>query len=144
MSVKRIIYLILAILGLVLPWYYNLQFFSNAGLLDFINESSANLAAKSVSLDLFIATLAGSIWMYVGVETIGYKFCRAVRTSGCACFVFMCFPRFSCLCGKPSWKNQVKSQVEKLFNLFVPPSTIIRCRRSRYYIISGKITVIGL
>ena len=41
MSVKRIIYLILAILGLVLPWYYNLQFFSNAGLLDFVNESSA-------------------------------------------------------------------------------------------------------
>jgi hypothetical protein len=65
MSVKRIIYLILAIiLVLVLPWYYNLQFFSNAGLLDFVNESSANLAAKSVSLDLFIATVAGSTWMY--------------------------------------------------------------------------------
>jgi hypothetical protein len=64
MSVKRIIYLILAILVLVLPWYYNLQFFSNAGWLDFVNESSANLAAKSVSLDLFIATVAGSTWMY--------------------------------------------------------------------------------
>ncbi|MEG3990800.1 DUF2834 domain-containing protein, partial [Microcoleus sp. S28C3] len=41
----------------MLPWYYNLQFFSNAGLLDFVNESSANLAAKSVSLDLLIATV---------------------------------------------------------------------------------------
>ena len=51
MTLSEFIYLILAILGLVLPWYYNLQFFSNAGLLDFVNESSANLAAKSVSLD---------------------------------------------------------------------------------------------
>ena len=102
MSVKRIIYLILAILGLVLPWYYNLQFFSNAGLLDFVNESSANLAAKSVSLDLFIATVAG---MDVrGVETIGYKFCRAVRTSGCACFVFMCFRAFLVCAGNQAGK----------------------------------------
>jgi len=60
MSVKQIIYLILAILGLLLPWYYNLQFFSNAGLLKFINESSANLAAKSVSLDLFIKKMGGA------------------------------------------------------------------------------------
>ena len=32
---------------------------------DFINESSSNLAAQSVSFDLFIATIAGSIWMYL-------------------------------------------------------------------------------
>ncbi|HAZ45020.1 MAG TPA: hypothetical protein DDW76_19470 [Cyanobacteria bacterium UBA11369] len=52
MSVKKIIYLTLAILGFVAPWYYNLQFFANSGLLDFVNESSANLAAKSVSARL--------------------------------------------------------------------------------------------
>ena len=74
MSVKRIIYLILAILGLVLPWYYNWQFFSNAGLLDFVNESSANLAAKSVSLDLVIATVAGSIWMYIESKRLDISF----------------------------------------------------------------------
>lgn len=65
MSITRIIYLILAILGIVIPWYYNLQFFSETGLADFINESSSNLAAQSVSFDLFIATIAGSVWMYL-------------------------------------------------------------------------------
>jgi len=74
MSVKRIIYLILAILGLVVPWYYNLQFFANAGLLDFANESAANLAAKSVSLDLFIATVAGCTWMYAESKRLSVSF----------------------------------------------------------------------
>lgn len=74
MSIKRIIYLCLAILGLVLPWYYNLQFFGSAGLSEFINQSSANLAAKSISLDLFIATVAGSTWMYVESKRVGVKF----------------------------------------------------------------------
>lgn len=52
----------------------NLQFFSNAGLLDFVNESSANLAAKSISLDLFIATVAGSILMYVESKRLDISF----------------------------------------------------------------------
>jgi Terpene cyclase DEP1 len=74
MSVKRLIYLILAILGLVVPWYYNLQFFANAGFMDFVNQSSANLAAKSVSFDLFITTVAGCIWMYVESRRVGITF----------------------------------------------------------------------
>ncbi|GET37245.1 DUF2834 domain-containing protein [Microseira wollei] len=53
--------------------YYNFQFFANAGWLDFVNESSANLAAKSVSLDLFIATVAGSTWMYLESKRVGIK-----------------------------------------------------------------------
>lgn len=74
MGVKKIVYLILAILGLVVPWYYNLQFFGNAGLMDFVNESSANLAAKSVSFDLFIATVAGSVWMYIESKRVNISF----------------------------------------------------------------------
>ena len=74
MSIKRIIYLILAILGLILPWYYNLQFFGTASFSDFVTASSANLAAKSVSLDLFIATVAGSTWMYVESKRVGVRF----------------------------------------------------------------------
>ena len=73
MSVKRIIYLILAILGLAVPWYYNLQFFQTAGFMDFVNASSVNLAAKSVSLDLFIGTVAGSIWIYAESKRLGMK-----------------------------------------------------------------------
>ena len=74
MSIKRIIYLILTIFGLVIPWFYNLQFFADAGLRDFVNESSANLAAQSISFDLFIATIAGSTWMYFESKRINIRF----------------------------------------------------------------------
>jgi len=74
MSVKSVIYLTLTILGLVVPWYYNLQFFQTAGLMDFANESSANLAATSVSFDLFIATVAASFWMFFESKRVGIKF----------------------------------------------------------------------
>ena len=94
MSLKRIIYLILAILGLVLPWYYNLQFFSNAGLLDFVNESSANLAAKSVSLDLFIATVAASIWMYVESKRLDISFIGLYVLRGVLVSFSWAFPLF--------------------------------------------------
>ncbi|WP_445175675.1 DUF2834 domain-containing protein [Microcoleus sp.] len=94
MSVKRIIYFILAILGLVLPWYYNLQFFSNAGLLDFVNESSANLAAKSVSLDLFIATVAGSTWMYAESKRLNISFVGLYVLLGVLVSFLCAFPLF--------------------------------------------------
>jgi apolipoprotein N-acyltransferase len=74
MSVKKIIYLTLAILGFVVPWYYNIQFFAHAGLLEFVNQSSANLAAKSIGFDLFIATVTGSAWMYVESKRVGIRF----------------------------------------------------------------------
>jgi len=94
MSIKPIIYLILAILGLVLPWYYNLQFFSNAGLLDFVNESSANLAAKSVSLDLFIATVAGSTWMYAESKRLDISFVGLYVLLGVLVSFSCAFPLF--------------------------------------------------
>ncbi len=58
----------------MVPWYYNLQFFGNAGLIDFVNESSANLAAKSISVDLLIATVAGSTWMYAESKRVSVRF----------------------------------------------------------------------
>ncbi|MFB8789659.1 MAG: DUF2834 domain-containing protein [Potamolinea sp.] len=94
MSVKKIIYLTLAILGLVVPWYYNVQFFGSAGLLDFVNESSANLAAKSVSVDLFIATVTGSILMYVESKRVGVKFVWLYILLGLLVAFAFAFPLF--------------------------------------------------
>jgi apolipoprotein N-acyltransferase len=94
MSIKRIIYLSLAILGLVVPWYYNLQFFGNAGLIDFVNESSANLAAKSISVDLFIATVAGSTWMYAESKRVGVRFVWLYILLGILVAFAFAFPLF--------------------------------------------------
>ena len=74
MNIKRIIYLSLAILGLIVPWYYNLQFFGTAGFSDFVTASSANLVAKSISFDLFITTFAGSALIYIESKRVGVRF----------------------------------------------------------------------
>lgn len=105
MSIKRIIYLILAILGLVVPWYYNLQFFGNAGFMDFVNQSSANLAAKSVSFDLFIATIAGSVWMYIESRRVNIGFVWLYILYGFLVSFSSAFPLFLFIREKKLEKN---------------------------------------
>jgi hypothetical protein len=74
MSLKRVLFLILAILGFILPWYYNIQFFGTGSLGDFIQQSSDNLASKSLSFDLFIASITGFSWMAIESRRVGIKF----------------------------------------------------------------------
>ncbi|MEA5521180.1 DUF2834 domain-containing protein [Limnoraphis robusta Tam1] len=74
MNIKKIIYLILAIAGLIFPWYYNIQFFLSGSLAEFVAASSGNLATQSISLDLFIATVVGSIWIYFESKRLNMKF----------------------------------------------------------------------
>ena len=76
--------------------------------------------------------------MYVESKRLDISFVGLYVLLGVLVSFSCAFELFSCLCGKPSWKNQVKFQVEKLFNRLVPPSTIIRCRRSRYYSLSSS------
>ena len=51
MSIPRILYLLLAIIGLVMTWYYNLQFMAESGgsfdIGAFIAAGSTNAASKS-------------------------------------------------------------------------------------------------
>ncbi|MEG3436049.1 DUF2834 domain-containing protein [Pannus brasiliensis CCIBt3594] len=74
MSFKRILFLVLAILGFALPWYYNIQFFGTGTIADFISQSSDNLASKSLSFDLFIASITGFSWMVIESRRVGVKF----------------------------------------------------------------------
>jgi hypothetical protein len=73
MNIKKIVYLLLAIAGLIFPWYYNLQFFANGSLGEFVAAPAGNLATQSISLDLFIATVVGSVWMYFESKRLSMK-----------------------------------------------------------------------
>ncbi|MFK8050749.1 MAG: DUF2834 domain-containing protein [Halioglobus sp.] len=68
MSIPRILYLLLAIAGIVLTWYYNLQFISESGgsfeLAEFVAQGANNSAAKSLTWDLAVACIAGLCWIY--------------------------------------------------------------------------------
>ena len=72
------IYLTLAIFGLVMTWYYNLQFMADSGgsldIAEFVAAGATNAAAKSLSWDLFIACIAGLTWIYFESKRMGLKF----------------------------------------------------------------------
>lgn len=78
MSLPRILYLLLALTGLAVTWYYNLQFIEDSGgrfdITEFIAAGATNAAAKSLSWDLAIACVAGLIWIYFESKRLGLRF----------------------------------------------------------------------
>ena len=64
------LYLILAVVGAVLPWRANLEFIAESGgqafdLERFIAEASSTAAARSLSADLLIGATAVSLWICI-------------------------------------------------------------------------------
>ena len=78
MSLPRIIYLLLALLGLVTTWYYNLQFIAESGgsfdIGAFLAATSTNAAAQSLSWDLAVACIAGLVWIFFESRRLGMRF----------------------------------------------------------------------
>jgi len=78
MSITRAIYLLLAIFGLVMTWYYNLQFIAESGgsfdVAEFIAAGATNAAAQSLSWDLAIACITGLTWIYFESKRMGLRF----------------------------------------------------------------------
>jgi hypothetical protein len=78
MSIPRILYLLLSLAGLVLTWYYNLQFIEESGgsfdIGEFMAAGATNAAAKSLSWDLAIACLAGLLWIFFESKRLGLRF----------------------------------------------------------------------
>ena len=74
----RWIYLLLAILGAVLPWQANLEFMqtqAGAGfdIQQFIADANVNAAARSLSRDLLIGATAVSIWIVAEARRLKVK-----------------------------------------------------------------------
>lgn len=62
---KQVFYGVLALAGISLTWYYNIQFALQHGSMDmtvFIAECFANHAASSISWDVTIAAIAFLTW----------------------------------------------------------------------------------
>lgn len=68
-------YIIMMVLGTVLPWAFFLQFFSQNGV-DiplFISELFGNNAAGGFSMDLIISSLVFWVWSYRDARQRGIK-----------------------------------------------------------------------
>jgi len=78
MSVPRIFYLLLTLAGLIIPWYYNLQFIEQSGgafsIAEFIAAGSTNAASQSLSWDLAIVCVAGLLWIFLESKRLGLRF----------------------------------------------------------------------
>jgi len=90
------LYLLLSILGAVLPWLANLEFMQQHGsgfdLGLFINLANANPAAQSLSRDLLISSSAVSIWIIVEA--------RRLKMRGLLATLGLCFG-VAFACGAP-------------------------------------------
>jgi len=78
MSIPRVIYLALAIFGLILPWYYNFQYMTETSgtfdIADFMAAAASTPAGQSLGWDLAIACIAGLIWMFFESRRLGMRF----------------------------------------------------------------------
>ncbi|MBN2503273.1 MAG: DUF2834 domain-containing protein [Anaerolineales bacterium] len=66
---KKIIYAVLCVIGIVLPYYFIFFFFQENGLdmALFVNQMFANSFARSFSMDLLVASLG--LWALIYFET---------------------------------------------------------------------------
>ena len=76
LTFKQIIYLTLAILGIVLPWYFVLQFFGELGQFDWVRLFAgvfANPAASPLTVDFIIVLVAFIVWMIPEAKELGMR-----------------------------------------------------------------------
>ena len=78
MSIRRIIYAVLAFAGFAIPTYFTWQFsqthpggFSPSA---FLAGGFANHAATAFSSDLFVVSLAGMVWMFFEAKRLNMRF----------------------------------------------------------------------
>ena len=77
MNKKQVVYLVLAVLGAVAPWYYITQFVMQTGSLSFIGFFQAALqgghASAALTVDICIAYLVFCIWSVGEAKRLGMR-----------------------------------------------------------------------
>lgn len=73
-----IFYLVFAILGLILPWYFNLQHILYGAvpftLSEYFRQGTATPLAASITYDFFIGTIPALIWMILEIRARKMKY----------------------------------------------------------------------
>lgn len=76
MPIRQLVYLVLALLGLVLPWYHNLAFARETGAMDmgaFVAGVFANHASSSIGWDITIGCAAFLTFASTEAKRLGMK-----------------------------------------------------------------------
>ena len=80
MTIKQLLYLAISLLGLLIPWYFNLQFMEETGttllsfsIADFVRAGFSNPAAACLSADLVIGASAASVFIVLEGRRLAMK-----------------------------------------------------------------------
>lgn len=77
MSAREMVFALLALLGLAVPWYFNFQYAAQGGnpfdLVGFFSLGFVNPAASSLTMDLVIAFTAFALWTMPEARRIGMR-----------------------------------------------------------------------
>jgi hypothetical protein len=76
MTVRQGIYVGLAVLGLIVPWAFNIQFFFGddpGNLVDFFADGFTTDATSSLTVDLLIAWLAAAVFVFAETRRAGMR-----------------------------------------------------------------------
>jgi hypothetical protein len=66
-SNRATLYFLLAAVGLVVPWIYNIQYFAAGGSVmpgPFFNAAFANVLTTAITLDVYISAIVFCAWMF--------------------------------------------------------------------------------
>ncbi|WP_294181932.1 DUF2834 domain-containing protein [uncultured Schumannella sp.] len=70
--VLAVVWIALAVLGLIGTWYFNLSFFAGGQGADYLGSWFANAASSSAAVDLIVVASAASIFMVVEGIRLGW------------------------------------------------------------------------
>lgn len=93
-GVRQVVYGALAVVGLVLTWYFNLTY---SGPVNYVQAWFANSASSSAAVDLIIVSVAVSIFIVVEGRRLRIRFAPAfivlgvVGAMACAVPLFLLF-----------------------------------------------------
>lgn len=80
MTRLMIFYLVFAIMGLVVPWYFNIQhiLYSTVPftMMEYFRQGTATPLAASITFDFFIGTIPAMVWMILEIRKQKMKFLR--------------------------------------------------------------------
>ena len=75
-TTRQIVFALLALIGVTVTWYFNIQFMKTSGgfsLTEFVAATHANAAASSISYDLLVVTIAFLFWSFLEARRLGMR-----------------------------------------------------------------------
>lgn len=73
---RQLVFIVLAIIGVLVTWYFNIQFMmatEGVSIVPFVQAAYANLASTSISNDILVVVFTFLFWSYFEAKRLGMK-----------------------------------------------------------------------